>query len=95
LLFPEDVPTAVEMIKKAYNNQEISEKRLAYSVKKILAYKFEAGFTTSNFVNLDSLVQDLNAEEYDDLNFKLYKDAMTLLKNENKLIPLKHLEKQK
>ncbi|EHO10534.1 hypothetical protein HMPREF9714_01498 [Myroides odoratimimus CCUG 12901] len=95
LLFSEDVPTALTNILAAYNAGEISEERLSHSVKKVLAYKYKSGMTKFSAIETGSLVKDLNAPVYDDLNQKLYEEAMTLTKNEDRLVPFKHLEKQK
>lgn len=95
LLFPEDVPTAAAKIKAALETGEITEERLAYSVKKILEYKYKAGVTKFKPVEKANLVEDLNASEYDDLNTKLFAEAMTLVKNEDHILPIKHLEKEK
>lgn len=95
LLFSEDVPTALTKIKEAYSKGEITEQRLAYSVKKILEYKFKSNMTKFEPIDTTTLVADLNGAEYDDLNQKLYNEAITVVKNDDKLIPFKHLEKQR
>ncbi|MDR0228674.1 MAG: serine hydrolase [Flavobacteriaceae bacterium] len=95
LLFPEDVPTAAAKIKAALEAGEITEERLAYSVKKVLEYKYKAGVTKFKPVEKANLKEDLNASEYDDLNTKLYNEAMTLVKNEDHILPIKHLEREK
>ena len=42
-LFAENVPVAVEKITAAYNEGLVTDERLAYSVKKILHYKYKIG----------------------------------------------------
>lgn len=95
LLFSEDVPKALQIIKTAYENGEITEERLSYSVKKILEYKYKTGLTKFTPIEIDHLVADLNTSEYDDLNTHLYEEAITVIKNNDKLLPIKHLEKEK
>ena len=94
LLFSENVPNAVVKIKEAYANQEITEERLAYSVKKVLKYKYKTGLTRFTPVDKENLVADLNDSSYDDLNEKLYNEAITLLKNEHHILPIKNVEKE-
>ena len=95
LLFPENVPIAIDLFEEAYKNKTISEERLAYSVKKILKYKFNAGLNKYYPITIDKLYEDLNAPEYDALNYELYQNALTVLKNNGNLIPIKELENQK
>ncbi|KUF43558.1 glycoside hydrolase family 3 N-terminal domain-containing protein [Myroides marinus] len=95
LLFSEDVPTALTKILESYNTGDITEERLSHSVKKVLAYKYKSGLTKFTPIEVNKLVEDLNAPVYDDLNQKLYQEAMTVAKNEDRLLPFKNLEKQK
>lgn len=95
LLFSEDVPVASQKIQEAYNSGVLTEKRLAYSVKKVLKYKFRSGLKAFTQIEATNLIEDLNSSVYDDLNQKLYNEAMTLLKNDKNIIPIKHLEKEK
>ncbi|KZE81064.1 beta-N-acetylglucosaminidase [Myroides marinus] len=95
LLFSEDVPTALTKILESYNAGDITEERLSHSVKKVLAYKYKSGLTKFTPIEVNKLVEDLNAPVYDDLNQKLYQEAMTVAKNEDRLLPFKNLEKQK
>lgn len=95
LLFSEDVPTALTKILESYNAGEITEERLSHSVKKVLAYKYKSGVTKYAPIEVNNLVKDLNAPVYDDLNQKLYQEAMTVAKNEDRVLPIRHLEKQK
>lgn len=95
LLFAENVPVAIEKFRQAYGLGIISEDRLEYSVKKILAYKYRAGLNKYRPIDLTNLYADLNADIYDDLNYKLYENAVTVLKNEKELVPVEHLENEK
>lgn len=95
LLFSENVPNGVAKIKEAFENNSITEERLAYSVKKILKYKFKTGLQHANTIELEHLVADLNDSKYDALNQKLYNEALTLLKNNHHSIPFKKLEQEK
>lgn len=95
LLFSEDVDKAAIKIKEAYELGDISESRLAYSVKKVLGYKYKVGLTKPLVIDQTNLVEELNDAVYDDLNTKLYSEAITLVKNNNKLVPIRKLEHEK
>lgn len=95
LLFPENVPVAVKKIADAYTNKTISEQRLAQSVKKILTYKYKANLNHYKPIELNNLSKDLNKSEYEALNFRLFEQATTLLKNDNNILPIRNLDEQK
>jgi beta-N-acetylhexosaminidase len=95
LLFPENVPLAVSKFENAYKNKILTEERLSYSVKKILQYKHKAGLSNYCPIELPNLYQDLNDVNYKALTLELYENAMTVLQNNDTLVPLRNLEKQK
>jgi beta-glucosidase-like glycosyl hydrolase/CubicO group peptidase (beta-lactamase class C family) len=95
LLFAENVPLAVEKFKSAFKSGKLSEERIALSVKKILNYKYKAGLNNYKPIEIKNLVEDLNKPEFDALNFDLYENAVTVLTNKDKIVPIKKIEKEK
>lgn len=95
LLFAENVPVAIKKFNEAKKDGRLTEERLAYSVKKILAYKYKANLHNYQPIVLENLYSDLNAVEYDALNYKLYENAVTVIKNDTKSIPVAQLDKEK
>lgn len=95
LLFAENVPVAIQKFKEAFENGSLTENRLKESVTKILSHKFQAGLNKYQPINVSHLIEDLNAPKYDALNYLLYENAITLLKNKEEMIPLKRLENEK
>lgn len=95
LLFSQAVKTGKEKIIAKINSGEITEERLAESVKKILMAKYYVGLNNYKPLDPKNLVQDLNNVKYKELTAKLYENAATVLKNEENLIPIKNLEKIK
>lgn len=95
LLFAENVPVAIEKFRQAYTDSVLSEERLQFSVKKILAYKYKGGLNKYKPIDLTNLYNDLNAHQYDDLNYQLYENAVTVLKNEQEVVPVIELENEK
>ena len=92
MLMSEDVPKAISKFKEAYNNSDISEERLSHSVKKILQAKYKVGLNNYKPVGLARLVEDLNRIKDDALYEELLENAITVLKNESELLPLRYLE---
>uniref|UniRef100_UPI004049DC16 glycoside hydrolase family 3 N-terminal domain-containing protein n=1 Tax=Flavobacterium sp. TaxID=239 RepID=UPI004049DC16 len=95
LLFSENVASGIQKITEAYENQEVSEERLAYSVKKILQYKFKAGLHKRKAIQLNHLFEDLNQEEFENLNTQLFQSAQTVLKNKKDFLPISDFKKEK
>lgn len=89
LLISNDIPKGIKAILESYKSGEITETRLAHSVKKILKAKYKVGLFNYKAVATQNLIKDLNTP----LDTKLYSEAMgkalTLLKNDNYLLPLK------
>lgn len=94
LLFAENVPLAVEKICMAYQDSLISDERLAESVKKILRYKYKAGLNNYKPVEPINLYNDLNPISNNDLDYEIYENAVTVVKNEDQLLPIKELNQK-
>jgi len=95
LLFAENVPVAIKKFNEAKKDGRLTEERLAYSVKKILAYKYKANLQNYQPIALENLYNDLNAVEFEALNYQLYENAVTVIKNDTKSIPVAQLDKEK
>jgi beta-glucosidase-like glycosyl hydrolase/CubicO group peptidase (beta-lactamase class C family) len=95
LLFPKDVPLAIEFFRKAYQDSLLTEERVAFSVKKILKFKYLAGLNSYKPIEIKNLYQDLNSSKNEALEYALYENAITVLKNTNTILPVKELENQK
>jgi beta-glucosidase-like glycosyl hydrolase/CubicO group peptidase (beta-lactamase class C family) len=95
LLFPEDVPLAIEVFKKAFQDSLLTENRIAFSVKKILKFKYLAGLNLYEPIAIKNLYQDLNSTRNKALEYELYENSVTVLKNANAILPVKELENKK
>ncbi len=93
LLFAENVPLAVEKLCVAYQDSLFSEERLAESVKKILRYKFKAGLNKYRPLESANLVGDLNPVANEALQYELYENAVTVVKNDN-VLPIRNLNQK-
>ncbi|WP_396193726.1 glycoside hydrolase family 3 N-terminal domain-containing protein [Flavobacterium sp.] len=93
LLFAENVPLAVDKIRVAFQDGLISESRLAESVKKILRYKFKAGLNQYKPVEEINLYNDLNPKSNLSLQYELYENAVTVVKNDG-ILPIRNLNQK-
>ena len=92
LLFSQDVPTGKKLIKDAIQKGEISEKRLEESVKKILKTKYLLGLQNLRPLSSEGINNILNNDSHAKISEKLYANALTLLKDEKQLFPLREKE---
>jgi beta-N-acetylhexosaminidase len=92
LLISEDIPKAHELLVNAYREEVISEERLAHSVKKILYAKYKVGLHNYQPVNSNYIVEELNTVEDDALFEEATEKSLTVLKNEQAILPIKDLK---
>lgn len=96
LLFPENVPIAVEAIKTAIKTGKLNEKIIEQRCKKILAAKSWAGIRDSvDSIPTQNLYTDLNTQHAELLVKKLVRASITVAKDANKQLPIQHLDTQK
>ncbi|WP_179344861.1 glycoside hydrolase family 3 N-terminal domain-containing protein [Winogradskyella ursingii] len=95
MLMSESVSKGSKKILDAYKKGNISEERLAHSVKKILMAKYKVGLDNYSPVGLYDLGNDLNRIKDDVLYEELMENAITVAKNEKSLLPLRDLETKK
>lgn len=93
LLFAENVPLAVDKIRLAFQQGLVTENRLAESVKKILRYKFKAGLNRFEPVEEINLYNELNPKSNLSLQYELYENAVTVVKNEA-VLPIRNLNQK-
>ncbi len=95
LLFSEDVASAKAQIKKALKEKKLSLKRLNTSVKRILMAKYLAGLNRYKAIDTTNIQQDLNTVKDVILHRKLMENAITLIKDDDAILPIRNLEKHK
>jgi len=94
LLISEDVPKAISIIKEAVLKGEITNKRLAASVKKILYAKYKVGLNSFKPIETDQLTAELNSEENDALYQEAIQNATTVIKNDLGILPINDIDHQ-
>lgn len=92
LLFAENVPLAIKKILKAINDKDITIEEVHARVKKILMAKYWAGLNNLKKIETENLYQDLNNQGAKAVINNLYKQAITVVRNDAKLIPFKYLD---
>ncbi|KXH82793.1 glycoside hydrolase family 3 protein [Chryseobacterium kwangjuense] len=88
MLFSQGVSEGKKLIQKAIDKGEISQSRVEESVKKILLTKYFLGLDKYSPKSPENINNDLNNESHKMLVQNLYANALTLLKDEQKLLPI-------
>lgn len=95
LLFVEDVPMSIAVIKDYIKRGIISWKQVEQSCKKILLAKYWCGLNKYKPIITKNLVNDLNNLESEFLINQVVKNSIVVAKNHDKLIPILDPEKYK
>ncbi|MCB0474320.1 MAG: serine hydrolase [Flavobacteriaceae bacterium] len=91
LLMPAEIPQTITKIKEALKSGVLSEDQLEASVRKILKAKYWAGLRQYKPLPAEHLNSELNALDDAILNQQLLENAMTLIRNEGDLFPVRDL----
>lgn len=88
MLFSQGVASGKKLIQKAIDRGEISQSRVEESVKKILLTKYFLGLNQYTPRNPENITSDINNNSHKVLVQNLYSNALTLIKDDRKLLPL-------
>ncbi len=94
LLGPSNPTKEFNAIKEALNNKLITEDAINEKCRKILTYKYLLGLNHYKPIETKTLLTDLNTSDAERINRELNKRSITLLKNDNKILPLKELDRR-
>jgi len=94
LLFPQNVPKAIAAMKAAIADGRIDESEIDARVKKILFVKQWTGAINDSIpINPKGLVESLNNTNAKLINQKIAENAVSLIQNNDNLLPLQNLDK--
>lgn len=92
LLYSGNVPLAISKIKEALAAGSITQQEIDAHVKKILQAKFWMGLNHFKPIQLEGITDDFLSPKTQLLKMQLVENALTLVKNNNQIIPLKNLD---
>ncbi|CAM1335153.1 glycoside hydrolase family 3 N-terminal domain-containing protein [Tenacibaculum aestuariivivum] len=95
LLIPQDVPKTIRLIKDALVSGKLSQRRLNNSIKKILKAKYIVGLNTYKPIETQNIALGINSPYDEVLHRKLIKNAITVVKNKDTILPIKNLKDKK
>tara|TARA_B100001063_G_scaffold116258_1_gene108567 strand:- start:1232 stop:4117 length:2886 start_codon:yes stop_codon:yes gene_type:complete len=88
LLMSTSVSSGVKVITDSYNKGRISEARLSRSVKKILSLKAKSGLNNYKQIIPKNILEKVNTPKDSLLYSKAMESAITLVKNNDEILPL-------
>jgi beta-glucosidase-like glycosyl hydrolase/CubicO group peptidase (beta-lactamase class C family) len=92
LCLPENVPDAIDAIKKAIKKKRLKWKDIDQKVKKVLYAKYQLGLHQLQPVDTANLTNDLNAKT-DALRAQVARNTVTVMNNRAGMLPLMHAGK--
>ncbi len=95
LEFTEDVPKAIAEIRKAINQGLITQAEIDKRVRKLLAVKQWVGLDDYKPIPLKNMDEEITTLEAEWLNRKLVEASLTVLKNDQNIMPVKKLQNVK
>lgn len=92
LLKPVDVDATFRGVRDAVKSGRLTEQRIEESARKILAAKYDLGLLDQRLVPVDALDRLVSSKEVYKLAGEVAERAVTLVRDEDKLLPLKNLK---
>ena len=88
LLLPESTPLAVAAIKRYIDEGKITAADIERKARRILLAKYRLGLTRPTLPPLDNLRGELNSPEAYALKQRLFENALTLVRDSERLVPV-------
>jgi beta-N-acetylhexosaminidase len=88
LLLSVSVDKAVAAIQQAIDSGWYSQHELEVHCRRVLEYKFRAGLNKIKTIDVKNLYDDLHTPYDENFNLELYRNSITVLRNENNIIPI-------
>src|SRR5690349_14504584 len=92
LLKPADVDAAFRGVRDAVKSGRLSETRVEESARRILTAKYDLGLVEQRLTPIDSIDRVVGSKDVVALATEIAAHAITLVRNEDKLVPLKNLK---
>lgn len=94
MLMPMNPPAEIAAVKNAVENGEITQKSIDERCKKVLRYKYALNVHNSKPIDIAVLQKATHSPNAELLNRKLTAASITVLKNDENVLPLKALDKK-
>jgi beta-N-acetylhexosaminidase len=91
LLKPADVDAAFRGVRAAVKSGRITEQRVEESARRILAAKYDLGLVDQRITPIETIDRVVGSKDVVKLAAEIAEHAVTLVRDEDKLVPLKNL----
>ena len=88
LLKPADPDAALRGVREAVKSGRLTEQRIEQSTRKLLAAKYDLGLAQQRVTSLDAIDREVAGKRANELADDIARDAITLVRNDAKLLPL-------
>ena len=88
LVKPADVDAAVRGLKEAVKSGRVTMQRVEESARRILAAKYDLGLAQQRLVDLNTIDRVVSSSEAENLALEIAAHAITLVRDEQNLVPL-------
>ena len=92
LEFPENIDSSFHAIKAAVDSGRITQESIDARVRRVLEAKYWAGLNKLEPVEVQHITEDLNNPQASYINRKLAENAVTVLQNDNAVIPIHNFD---
>jgi beta-N-acetylhexosaminidase len=92
LLKPADADASFRGVHEAVKSGRITEQRVEESARKILAAKYDLGLVDQRITSVDTIDRIVGSRDVPALATEIAEHAVTLVRDEDKLVPLKNLK---
>lgn len=92
LEFTEDVPRAIAEIRRAIREGKITQEEIDARCRKVLGVKHWVGLHKTARVDASGIIDDLNSAQAKLLNRNLLQAALTVLRNDAMILPIRDLD---
>lgn len=92
LLLPEDIGLAIREIKDYISEGRLSQIQVDASVKRVLRAKYKLGLNQFKALDVSEVRSEINSPEAEVLLRRLVRASLTLVRNQDKLIPFQKLD---
>ena len=92
LLKPADVDAAFRGVREAVKSGRLTQQRIEESARKILAAKYDLGLVAQRVTDVDQIDRWVSNRDVAKLALEIAEHAITLVRDEDKLVPLRDLK---
>lgn len=93
LLLPLDTEKTFNAIMTAIRSGKLTQEEIEDKCRKILHYKYKVGLANLSRISTDNLLPELNTVEVKKLINKIFESAITVVRNQDDILPLKDISK--